>query len=327
MQLSRFILSTVLLCGLLASPASAERLRLVTGEIVIGDVTRADFDGVTIEVSFPKASTRTFSPDETDPVSYYEALAPRLDQENAAVRLKLAEFCLLREVYGYAVVEARRAAALNPEFAATAEKIEQTATNALAEAMLEDAKTLLAVDRVTEARLYLKGILERYTKAKAATEARRLLRTVPRARRSDKAAPLTTKRDKATARVKLERARKFLASAPVEGHYAPSTRNEQKLRRVAVYAEKALDLVAYIAERGTDEDTLTRELRETAAQARSRFAQASLELGSLFLSRGAVTAAEGMCQRACAIEPENKALHDLHGRILDARVRQRFGGY
>lgn len=334
--MNRSALITMAVClggGLWTAPAAAESVRLKTGEILIGKVKAASFQEVRMHTIFPKDGELTLPASKLDPASHYVVLAVRLDLKDAQLRFRLAEFCIQRGLFAYAIAESERAAKLDPKLALRSKALRKKATDSIAEHLLEEAKTHIAIEQDGRARLFLTSILERYPTSRSAAEARRLLRTLKRTRKPKQAEPLIVrKRAKDALRKKLARAKKLLDKADkrtgaLKRHFTSSRGDERLLRWAVSRYGKAHRLLREATRRSTDDNTLNRELKALAVLVRTRLTRSFLELGELYLSRGAIRLAERNCSQACLLAPSDRSLHTLHKRILDARIALRFGGY
>jgi len=325
--------NTLLVISILtfAPLASAETVRLNSGELIIGDVRSVAYDKVVVETVFPREEVMTLPANRLDPASHYELLVNRIARKNAARRWELALFCQEHALYAQAVVEARIAAKLDPKLKAAAAKLEREAMESLARGLLESAKTYVAVEAPERARLYLNSVLERYGETKSAADARRLLRQLPKKTSSVKTARITSDRQKKRLRTHAGRAKRYLQHADkrtgsLTRRFQPG-RDEHLLKRAAYTYEKAYGLVRHGARVLTDDETLNGQLKQIATDARAQLVRAYLELGRLSLQRGSIPTAERYASLACRLKPGSKDLRSLHELIVQARIAQRFGGY
>ena len=56
------------------------------------------------------------------------------------------------------------------------------------------------------------------------------------------------------------------------------------------------------------------------SSAKTKLVDAYLTAGTILLERRAIAGAEKYCNNACALDPENKDSHQLHGLILQAKI-------
>lgn len=307
-------------------PLAADTVRLRTGEVLVGTIRKATYQEIEIDAQFPEARRYALRAAEVAPSSIYAVLATRLDRSDGEAGLKLARWCLGQGLYAYAELEADRVGRAYPALSVRALELLNEARGKLAAELLAEARTYLAIDQPERAAQYLRSVVKRYAETPSAKEAKRLLARVPEAPRAKAGSPLRRRTEVARARRSLKAARAALAqaSAPI-GHIAPGGRGERGLRVRIARLERALALVAKPARRGAEDEVLAKALRETAATAKARLIAAYLELGTLYLTRGAIAAAEVYCGKACRLDPTGRSTHKLHERIIDARIRLRFG--
>ena len=62
----------------------------------------------------------------------------------------------------------------------------------------------------------------------------------------------------------------------------------------------------------------------TDTRIEERLARAYLTAGSIHLQRYSIPRAEEYCNKACELQPEDKANHALHRLIIEAKI---YGGY
>lgn len=323
---------TLVAIGILlgTTTASSETIRLRTGEVMIGDIQSADFEKLVVHAVFPVDRKITLTEQQVAPETMYAALSKRLPEKDGSARLRLAEYCLASGMHAHAIVEARRAAKLDDAKATRASEIEKAAWESIAEGLLEEGKTYIAVEEPGLARLYLQSVIDRYPNAAAAKEAKRLLAKLPATDSGIAKAAVTDSKQKDKIRGQLTKARDYLEKADkrtsnLQRHFQPDKKDEHLLRRAEPYYRKAYSLLRKAAAEPTDDNVLDSEIRKLAATARSRLAKVHLELGTIYLARGAIKLAEKHCGMACQTEPENRDSHGLHQKIVDARIALRFG--
>lgn len=314
------------------SYAEAESVRLRSGETFIGKVTSASFQEVKISTIYPEEKSLTFESSKIHPGSLYELLSIRLDPKDASERLRLANYCFKHELFNYGLAELNRVERLDFKLSKTVRELRRKAENALGQRLLDEALIYLAVDKTTRARLYLQSILKNYPKSKASRKAKELLGTLTRKAKRKKKSPVSSKRGKEEILRKLKKAKDLFdivekKTQSLNRHFTMGRKDELLLRRARGSYTKVYKMMGEASRRSTDDGLLDKELKNLATLSRSRLTKTYLELGGLYLQRGAIQAAEQCCVRACELEPENKDLHHLHKRILQARLAQRFGGY
>lgn len=330
-MLARSILVLVAGLVLAADPeVSAETIRLATGEVLIGEVQSADFMQLTVKVVFPSDRELTLTAAQLAPQTLYAVLAARLSASEPGPRLELAEYCLRTGLYAHAIVEARRVGKLDESKLTRTKAIESSAWEAIATTLLDEAKTQIAIEEPGLARMYLESLLARYPDTDSAKEAKRLLKKLPSREETVLPPRITDAKEKDDLRAKLKKAKKYYEKAEertqgMKRHFQSGKKDEQLLRRAEPYYRKAYALVRTAARTSTDDTTLDAELRALAATVRPQLAKVYLELGSMYLGRGSIKLAEEYCTRACQVEPENRELHGLHQKILDARIALRYG--
>ncbi len=321
-----------LFCSLLFLPAPvfSETIRLVTGEVLIGEVTQASLDEIELAMTFPSERQIRLEISQVDPDSYYEALAARLDANDAESRLTIAEFCLDHGLFAQAVVEARTALELDPSLQGKVADLYKKAMEAIATRLLDQGKTYLAVDDVGQARVYFHSIVDRYSETKSAKKAKSLLRRFPMPRPKRGVGPIRDSRQKDAIRQKLTEAKELLAKADrrvgdLDRPFNRGGYDERLLRRSEPYYRKSFLILHKATSRPTDDETLNFELRNLTQQSRSRLAKLYVALGRVYLSRGAIGLAEDFSAKAYAVDPGSEPQYELHDRILDAQIAQRYG--
>ncbi len=312
------------------TPAPAETIRLITGEVLIGEVKDADFDRLKVHVVFPDERDMTLTTKQVMPETVHSILSVRLPASDVESRLKLAEYCLRSGLYAHAIVEARRVAQLDEAKRTRTKKIESLAWESIASTLLDDAKTHLAIEEPGLARMYLESVVGRYPDTDAAAEAKKLLKKLPESEPEAPRPLITETKRKDELRGRLTKARKNLEKADkrtngMRRHFGPAKQDEHLLRRSEPYYRKAFASLLEASRSTTDDSKLNEEIRVLAGRARSQLCKVYLELGTLYLARGSINLAEQNCKRACQLEPENQASHGLHQKIIDARIALRFG--
>ncbi len=314
-------------CSLIFLPSTAfpKAIRLTTGEVLIGEVRGADFEEIELAVSFPYEQQLRLGVSQVDPLTYYEILANRLDLNDPQSRVKIVQFCLDHGLFAHAVMEARSAVKLDPTLGGRFADLHDKAAESIAERLLEDAKTYLAVDRPDEARVYLQSIVDRYSDTRSARTAKRLLRSVETRKRSKDRKPSRDPRKKDAIRKELKKAKNLMTTADrrigdLDQPYKPGRGAERLLRSAEPYYRKSFLLLRKAGSRPTDNETLNRELRTLTAESRSKLAKLYVALGRIYLLRGAVELAESFSSKAYAVDPENKARQELQEKILDSRI-------
>lgn len=325
-------LSAVVLGAAIAVSAAAEAgsVRLKSGEVLIGEIKSASFEQVEIATIFPEEGSRKIDADKIEAASLYEALAARLDPNDITARLRLAKLCLDNDLFVYALSEIKRAQGLAPERRAELEGMKQRARESAARSALEAAKNEFALERFQAARMRITALTKEFGDTAAAEEARALLKKLPSTRAREDGKAHGKFKSIEAARKRLRKAVALLDRADertgkLERHFRLGKDDERLLKTAIQYYQRAFALVRQPALQTTEDEELNSALSKQYLRARGRLTRAYLELGTLYLGRGAINAAEECCLRACEIEPEGRELHDLHERIIRARQSQRFG--
>ena len=314
----------------LPSAGFSETIRLVTGENLIGEVKEVTFDEIDLAMVFPHERQIRLGISQVDPSSYYEILAARLAPNDAESRLRIAQYCLDHELFAQAVVEARAAAELDPSLRERVGSLHKKAMEAIAEGLLDEGKTYLAVDDVDQGRLYFQSIVDRYPETKSVRGARSLLRRFPMPRAAKGVEPIRDSRQKEAIRRKLTKAKSLLEKADrragdLDRPFKQGRHDERLLLGAERYYRKSFSILHKATSRLTNDETLNLELRSLMERARSRLAKLYVALGRIYLSRGAIGLAEDFSAKAYAVDEGNEPQFALHNRILEARVIQRFG--
>jgi hypothetical protein len=262
------------------------------------------------------------------PRSLYDIYEQRSDPNDAAARLRLGELAEANGLYGNAVSDFMAVAALQPERSAEMDKRIDGVREAIAAGILEDAKDLLEDGNPRSALMYLHTLQERYGSTRAAKEAQALLKT-GRERAGDSAdvAKETVTEEKAPK--VIESIRKDLEKGEREalklgGHEGSSSRDSKVADRAIRYFEAAWKRIMTLPVAAAAPE-LQAEIQRLRQSGKARLAQAYLTAGSIHLQRYSLPRAEEYCNKACALTPEDKANHDLHRLILQAKVYS--GGY
>lgn len=310
-----------------AVPSWAETVQLKNGAILVGDVDLAENGDIVIAVRFPEEGMVTLKRDELEPRSLYDVLDRRTDSGDVDARLRLGQLAESVGLFGIAVSDYLAVAALDPELRSDMEKRVERVREAIAAKILQDAKVLLEEGNSRSALMYIHTIQERYGTTKAAKEAKRLMATAhERAGSSTDVAKKTVTEERAPKVIEsLERdlEKGDRETRKLGGHEGNSSRDRRAADKAIRYYESAWDKIKTLPVAAQDKELLDkiRRLRESG---KDRLTQAYLSAGSIHLQAYSLPRAEEYCNKACELQPEDKASHVLHRLIIEAKIN---GGY
>jgi tetratricopeptide (TPR) repeat protein len=324
------ILKTILVGAALLSaaiPTRADTVRLKTGAILVGDVELAENGDIVINVRFPEEEQITLKRDELEPRSLYDVLDRRTDSGDVGARLRLGQLAESVGLYGIAVSDYLAVAALDPELRSDMEKRVERVRESIAAKILQDAKALLEEGNTRSALMYIHTIQERYGTTEAAKEAKKLMATAhEHAGSSTEVAKKTVTEEKAPE--VIESLKKDLEKGDREtrelgGHEGNSSRDRRAAEKAIRYYESAWEKIKTlpVAAQDTELHDKIRRLRESG---KDRLTKAYLSAGSIHLQAYSLPRAEEYCNKACELQPEDKASHVLHRLIIEAKIN---GGY
>jgi hypothetical protein len=164
---------TLLLSILLAQDAAKDVLVLKDGKLAVGTLTEVTDGGVTLRTA--QGASRSFSYDDLDPYSAYEARRTRVKADDAAGRVALGDFCVGRKIYRFAVNEYRAAAELKPELKAQTDAKIAAASEADATHLLAQAELAVAAAKLEAAAKALRAVIQSYPELPQAQKAKERL--------------------------------------------------------------------------------------------------------------------------------------------------------
>lgn len=310
-----------------ASDSHADTIRLKTGAILVGDVQLSENDDIVVTTRFPEEGRFTFKQDQLEPRSLYDVLDRRTAPGDADARLQLGELAESTGLYGIAVSDYLAVAELKPELRSDLEKRIERVREAIAAGILQDAKELLDEGNPQGALMYLHTIQERYGTTKAAKEAKKLMGTGhEHAGASADVATKTVSEEKAPKLIEsvekdLERGDR--EARKLGGHEGDSSRDRRTAEKAIRYFESAWEKIKTLPVASQDAE-LQSNIRRLRQSGKARLANAYLSAGTIHLQAYSLPRAEEYCNKACELQPEDKASHALHRLIIEAKIN---GGY
>ena len=313
-------------------PLSAQTLELRSGEVVIGRVLAVDDHTVKLEVTFPDVSVRSIKRSDIQPRSIYALLSARIDQADAKAHLGLARTCKKLGLLALAISESREASRRDAALSPIVDKLIIQLRGQLAGEILQQAEGDYAEDRMGSARMAAHVLKRDYGDTDAATGAKKLMAKIA-ARVGPQPREISAKEVNkvvAAARRALARTAKKTGATPAHG----SMRDQRALQSAVSRLEKAWARIGNLVgphEEATPEAGRTSvatpadRLSLVQAELRRRLTASYLSLGSIYLERRALPDADDWCNKACALDPENKHLHRLHELILQAKIVSGWG--
>lgn len=310
-----------------ASDSHADTIRLKTGAILVGDVQLSENDDIVVTTRFPEEGRFTFKRDQLEPRSLYDVLDRRTAPGDADARLQLGDLAESTGLYGIAVSDYLAVAELKPELRSDLEKRIERVREAIAAGILQDAKELLDEGNPQSALMYLHTIKERYGTTKAAKEAKKLMGTGhEHAGASADVATKTVSEEKAPKLIEsvekdLERGDR--EARKLGGHEGDSSRDRRTAEKAIRYFESAWEKIKTLPVASQDAE-LQSNIRRLRQSGKARLAKAYLSAGTIHLQAYSLPRAEEYCNKACELQPEDKASHALHRLIIEAKIN---GGY
>lgn len=312
---------------LVAAVSRADTVQLKSGAILVGDIELAESGDIVVTTRFPEEGTFTLKRDELVPRSLYDILDRRSDPKDADARLQLGELAESTGLYGIAVSDYLAVGELRPTLREDMAKRIERVREAIAAGILEDARELLEDGNPRAALMYLHTIQERYGTTKAAKEAKTLMATGhEHAGSSTDVAKKTVSEEKAPK--VIESLEKNLEKGDREarklsGHEGGSSRESKVADKAIRYFESAWDAIKTLPVTTSDAE-LQSTIQRLRQSGKERLAKAYLTAGSIHLQRYSIPRAEEYCNKACELQPEDKANHTLHRLIIEAKIN---GGY
>ena len=317
--------SALLAAVLMATTAisHAETLQLKSGAILVGDVELHESGDIVVTTRFPETGTFTLKRDELVPRSLYDILDRRSDPKDADARLRLGELAESAALYGIAVSDYLGVAELKPELRKEMSKRIERVREAIAAGILEDARELLKEGNPRGALMYLHTIQERYGTTRAAKDAKKLMATAhEHAGSSTDVGKKTVSEDKAPKVIKslerdLEKGNR--EARKLGGHEGNSSRDAKAADKAIRYFEAAWRKTMTLPVAATDPE-LQSKILHLRQSGKDRLVKAYLTAGSIHLQRYSIPRAEEYCNKACELQPEDKANHELHRLIIEAKI-------
>ena len=140
------------------------------GTLLVGKVT--NITDTTIEMT-TKEGKVTIDIGQVHPASVYKLRSTRIDQKNAQAHWALADYCKANGLYGFAIEEYDKAAALDSSLKDKAKGVKDELRSEDARSKFERAKRLGAEKKYLDAQDLLKQLIERFADTPYAEEARK----------------------------------------------------------------------------------------------------------------------------------------------------------
>ena len=315
------ILTAVSLSLYAALPAAADTLVLRSGEVLVADVLQVGEGTLELDAGYPRRSKTVIQWDELMPESVYGVLARRSDPTSAEARLALAKTSLELGLPAHAVAEYREAARLDPTLRRTLEAKVAELERSMAFDLLVRAQEAAKDARWEAAALHLESLVARYGDTPYAVEATRILASIESSRgKADRGRPVTPRElDQAIGEARRYEGR---FDRLVRGKQNPviTTAKERRLREAGVgHLERAWKAIHDLAAPKSDSRYVD---RFTALRTRihRKLAGEYMALGTYFVGRRAVPAAEAYNVKACELDPEGEGCRRLQDLIVSARL-------
>lgn len=307
----------------LASAVHAEKLHLRSGQVLVGEVRVGEAETIEIEARFPEVKTIALQRSDLTPESLFEVLERRADPQDSARRKELGELADGLNLKGLAVAEYRAVKTLDAAQASDMDARIARLLDGIAADLLEDAKDLLEQENPRAAIMYLHTILEQYPDTEAAADAQRLMAGAHEAAGDVVEASMRTVAAKEAPKL-IESVQKHLEKgdrwrAAVGAHEGSSVAGQRAAERAIGHYEDAWEEAKDLPLASGDPD-LQRRIDASRASARGALLEAYLTAGSVHLQRRSIPSAERYCNKACALDPENKENHALHWLIVRAKA-------
>lgn len=295
---------------------------------MVGDVELAENGDIVVTTRFPGEGTFTLKRDQLEPRSLYDVLDRRTAPGDADARLRLGELAESTGLYGIAASDYMAVAELRPELRDNMKERIERVREAIAEQILQDAKALLEEGNPRSALMYLHTIQERYGTTEAAKEAEKLMATGhEHADPSADVAEKTVSEEKApkvTESVEKDLEKGDREARRLGGHEGDSSRDRKAAEKAIRYFESAWEKIKTLPVAAQDAE-LQDKIRRLRQSGKERLARAYLSAGSIHLQAYSLPRAEEYCNKACELQPEDKANHALHRLIIEAKINGGFG--
>jgi len=321
---------TMLLIGVVllstATAAKADTVQLKSGAILVGDVTLMESGDVQIATRFPREETLTLKREDLMPRSLYDVLDRRTAPGDSDARMRLGELAESSGLFGLAISDYLAVAELRPDLEREMTTRVGRVRESIAGGILEEARNLLDDGNPRSALMYLHTLQELYPDTEAAKRGAKELMTTAH----DHAGEST---DVAEKTVSVERAPKTIEGVKkdvekgdsemrkLKGHEGDSSRDRRAAEKAIKYFESAWKDVKTLPVTAPDPD-LQAQAQELRKSVKERLANAYLTAGSIHLQRYSIPRAEEFCNKACELQPEDKANHALHRLIIEAKINQ-----
>lgn len=306
-----------------APAASAETVQLRSGQVLVGEVRLGSGEEIVIEARYPEVKTVTLRRNDLAPESLFEVLERRTDPKDPVKRRELGELADQQNLKGLAVAEYRAVVALDPSQKKELDARIARLLDGIASDLLEDAKDLLEAKNPRAAIMYLHTILEQYPATNAAKGAKKLMDEAHRAAGGELEVSTRTASVKEAPQLldsvakHLEKGEKQFAA--VGAHEGSSVAEQRAAERAIGHYEDAWEAAKDLPVASGD-PSLQPRIDASRSQARSALLKAYLTAGSIHIQRRSIRSAERYCNKACALDPENKENHALHRLIVQAKA-------
>lgn len=307
-----------------ASAARAETVELASGGVVVGEVRLEGADAVVVNARYPSESEVRLRRSDLTAESLYRILDRRTEPGDVQGHLALGEFAEKSGMRGLAVAEYRNVKALDPGQAKEMDVRIGRLLSVIAEDLLRDAKSLLEGGNPRAALRYLHAILEQYADSPAAKQAKALMADAHKAagaasevaQRTVSAADGPKVADSVGAHLEKGDA----ARQAMQGHEDSTISEQRASERAVLHYEAAWEAAKTLPVSPTGDKDLDARIVALRSRAKASLVQAYLTAGTILLGRRSIPGAEDYCNKACALDPDNKENHDLHRLILEAKT-------
>lgn len=324
---------TILLIGaaLLSteSAASADTVQLKAGAILVGDVTLMEGGNAQIATRYPREATLKVTREDLMLRSLYDPLDRCADPGDSEAQPRAGELAELSGLFRTAIADYLAVADLRPDLAKEMTVRVHRVWEAVVGGILGEARRLLEDGNPRSALAYLHTLQDVYPGTEAAKRGAKEQMTAAH----DHAGGATDVAEKTVpaewAPKSIEGVQKNVENGhremrKLEGHEGDSSRDRRAAEKAIKYFESAWEDVKTLPVTATDPD-LQAQIRGLRKRVKERLAEAYLTAGSIHLQRYSIPRAEEFCNRACELEPEEKANHALHRLIIEAKINGGFG--
>ncbi len=323
----KLVTSLCLIFALCSAALSAQTIQLRTGVILVGDVEIQEGGAkILVHVRYPKVQDVILDRKDLTPKSLYSVFEKKADRSDAKILWDIAMLAKDARMYGNAISDLLAVAKLAPKKKHDVELAIKEIRELIASDLLQAARDALAKENPRATLVYLHTIRELYSETKAAKETRKLM---------------TLAHDRAGKRVDIAEKTVSPAKAPKVLSTVSEYRNKGDQSRKRVQAEngktpggskqrKALDRAikyyrkAWEAARtlpvAINDPKLRAEIQMARTITRKLLVDALLNAATVQLARTSINKAEEYCNEACALDPDNKKLRDVHKTILEAKA-------